>query len=450
MGYCGSSFGDRPGHRSIEGVNAAILSERLREEELGGNGDGFGSEGTAAEFDINEDRSEDYLDGMRRSWNGQGTVLEPHAHPSPTHPSSNVSTSMDRDAEAIPPSIYVRQRPRPPKSEAILAGAVGGRRLSCPAGGGQSSPSSKPGFARPPLPRTPSGGNTQRPPFAGVPVVHKVSRSSGIGGGDCSSSYKESSDPVPGAAHVASDCGASEAPRIATRRSRQVPLLDGSDNESEDGGSFCRTYSGGLEVEQSLLSVDSWDGLSVEGSEASLSMFAPNGIKPPTAGESEGGGKETKCLLKVYSTSSYALHLYFREHKADRLKIVIWTRCIVKIDVKFLTLSSYIICCCTHTHAVPHSRVGLGTSVGYLGTSRKRVSFAEYAEELQFSDSSGSPVSITEEELLEAQGLAGMAGGTWAAAEEEAGAAAEAAVEVVNGGGSGPRRGLTSRWVCEW
>ena len=48
-----------------------------------------------------------------------------------------------------------------------------------------------------------------------------------------------------------------------------------------------------------------------------------------------------------------------------------------------------------------------GTRVGYLGTSRKRVSFAEYAEELQFSgsDGSGSPDSITEEDLLEAQGV---------------------------------------------
>ena len=48
-----------------------------------------------------------------------------------------------------------------------------------------------------------------------------------------------------------------------------------------------------------------------------------------------------------------------------------------------------------------------GTRVGYLGTSRKRVSFAEYAEELQFSgsDGSGSPDSITEEALLEAQGV---------------------------------------------
>ena len=50
-----------------------------------------------------------------------------------------------------------------------------------------------------------------------------------------------------------------------------------------------------------------------------------------------------------------------------------------------------------------------GTSVNYAGTSRKRVSFADYAEEFQYeaeaSEDSGSVRSITEEELLAAQGL---------------------------------------------
>jgi hypothetical protein len=52
-------------------------------------------------------------------------------------------------------------------------------------------------------------------------------------------------------------------------------------------------------------------------------------------------------------------------------------------------------------------------SVGYLGTSRKRVSFSEYSEQFDFlpsdhtsdnEDDAASVESITEEELLARQG----------------------------------------------
>ena len=83
--------------------------------------------------------------------------------------------------------------------------------------------------------------------------------------------------------------------------------------------------------------------------------------------------------------------------------------------------------------------------MGYLGTScKRRVSFAEYAEELQFdSEGSGSPASITEEELLEAQGLLGETGG---GATGEMMSVEEA---TVDGRGSGARRGLSGRWEVE-
>ena len=47
----------------------------------------------------------------------------------------------------------------------------------------------------------------------------------------------------------------------------------------------------------------------------------------------------------------------------------------------------------TASDACPLPSLPPGTHVGYLGTSRKRVSFAEYAEELEFdgSEDSGSP-----------------------------------------------------------
>ncbi|KAG2450029.1 hypothetical protein HYH02_000133 [Chlamydomonas schloesseri] len=126
----------------------------------------------------------------------------------------------------------------------------------------------------------------------------------------------------------------------------------------ERSGSFGRRLSGGLEPEGSLDSYGSYgrrrvrvsgggeegdlaSELSVEGSElsatsaASLSMYAPGGVRPPAL----AGGT---------------------------------------------------------------------VAVDFLGTSRKRVSWAEYADEYEFSrdDDSGSVASVTEEEMLESQGEA--------------------------------------------
>ncbi|KXZ49210.1 hypothetical protein GPECTOR_22g800 [Gonium pectorale] len=55
----------------------------------------------------------------------------------------------------------------------------------------------------------------------------------------------------------------------------------------------------------------------------------------------------------------------------------------------------------------PPAMAGSSVAVDFLGTSRKRVSWAEYAEELEFprdNSSSGSVASLTEEDLLEATG----------------------------------------------
>ena len=54
---------------------------------------------------------------------------------------------------------------------------------------------------------------------------------------------------------------------------------------------FPQVYGGLDAIASARSSVDSWDGMSVEGSEASLSMFAPGGVKPPSAG-GYGGWRE--------------------------------------------------------------------------------------------------------------------------------------------------------------
>lgn len=69
----------------------------------------------------------------------------------------------------------------------------------------------------------------------------------------------------------------------------------------------------------------------------------------------------------------------------------------------------------TRTYTHTQFRQCLHCSVGYLGTSRKRVSFSEYSEQWDFDPgdlegSEGSVGSISEDELLMAQGARSLQG----------------------------------------
>ncbi|GAX73665.1 hypothetical protein CEUSTIGMA_g1116.t1 [Chlamydomonas eustigma] len=231
-----------------------------------------------------------------------------------------------------------------------------------------ASTTSSGGFTgRPPLPRTPSGtsqrsGSLERLSSSGLPPlgVESMARRSGsgsggggaglsgelsrTGSGSLISSFGDSHEDLPGL----SGGGGAAGGGPSRNGGRLVPIHDPEDEDLEvtpgsagrggsgggPGGSYSRVYGGLMEAEASRTSLDSWDGQSVDGSEASLSLFAPGGIRPPTA----------------------------------------------------------------------------GTRVGHLGTSKRRVSFADFAEELlytphDYSSDDGSVKSWTEEELLEGQGL---------------------------------------------
>ena len=314
----------------------------------GGDARAFGDESfdvgsdcpdTTMSFDVDED-----LPGLGgRSGGGGGSVGGARAPPA-APPRSSVSAPapmglprasppamgivLDEDLEDIEDAL--RMGPTAAgaiESPAVPGGLQQGRlgRLSS-SGGGGTSPTVRGAGGRPPLPRTPSAGSSQRsssvervsssgvlprpPPYGRSSGGGGPSGGGGGGGGQSaggvsglSSGFGDSMDSLPGMSVAEASAGVGGG----GRQPRQVPLYDSEDeDEGGDGdgsrpasglmgggggsggpaGSYSKVY-GGLEAEHSRTSVDSWDGLSVEGSEASLSMFAPDGVKPPSAGGSK-------------------------------------------------------------------------------------------------------------------------------------------------------------------
>jgi len=292
-------------------------------------------ESMSMSFDDDEDEPEEPL---RRSGSGAVTRL-----------AGNVPTSMgvvlEEDIEEVEHTLAVGGTMRPQHSlgsrpPSLDLGAVGGAGHG-PLSGRSAGPVSSSPHDR--LARRSTSGGTRRPALAGDEPLSQSLGASGelpplgrpplpptpTGGG--LRTLERVSSTGSGLSNYGGRLSATGS-SLDFGESNDLPGLGAEPSGLSGRGSGRRRPLGGvLESEPSRASLDSWDNLSVEGSEKSLSMFAPGGIKPPTA----------------------------------------------------------------------------GTSVDYVGTSRKRVSFSEYVEEYQFSPASSGLQSLTEDEVLAAQGLQG-------------------------------------------
>ena len=154
------------------------------------------------------------------------------------------------------------------------------KRMAGSSGGGDL-----PGVGRPPLPPTPTGSSSMRVSASGgVAGMLERTYSGGGGGsvrsslGSISSDFGDFSGELPG---LSSGGSAAQQLRRSSLRGPLPPaVLSHSSSNRQVAGD---NGSNPLEPESSRASMDSMD-FSVEGSENSLSLLAPGGVKPPTAG----------------------------------------------------------------------------------------------------------------------------------------------------------------------